>query len=279
VNILVLHGPNLNLLGEREPEIYGRMTLAELDAAIGDRARELGVQVRSFQSNHEGALIDRIHEERAWMDGLLINAGALTHTSYALRDAIAAVAVRAIEVHLSDIRSREPWRQRSVIEDVCEEQIAGKGLRSYLEGLEKLARGLPRGRERRAPGLQRKTIGRGQRPRLGPDSPRRPASSAPVKRPKSPRKTVGRSGTRAASGEIVRADVASRVADCLRGELSMRALADWSRGRYLAVERGQASYEAGAEEMLEGALLKLTVAPQSRTDDHALIELLARLSR
>jgi 3-dehydroquinate dehydratase-2 len=285
VNVLVLHGPNLNLLGEREPEIYGHTTLAQLDEQVQARGEELGLVVRTFQSNHEGALIDQLHAERTWMDALVINAGALTHTSYALRDAIAAVAVRAIEVHLSDVKSREAWRRRSVFEDVVEAQISGKGVGSYLEALERLAgAGRRPGRERRAAGpSQRKTIGRGERPRLGPDSPGRPASGAPVKRPKAPRKTLGRAGPAAVQvrdGEIRRSDVSTRVAECLRGKLPLRALSDWARGRYLAVQRGQARYEPGADEVLEGALLKLTVAPQSRaTDDHALIELLARLSR
>lgn len=140
MNVLVLHGPNLNLLGEREPQVYGSTTLAQLDAMLQKRASELGVTLRIFQSNHEGALIDRIHEERRWADAVIINPGAYTHYSYALRDALAAVRIRTIEVHLSDIHSREPWRRVSVIAEVCEEQITGKGTGSYLEALEHLAR-------------------------------------------------------------------------------------------------------------------------------------------
>lgn len=139
MRVLVIHGPNLNLLGEREPAIYGSLTLLQLDETLRARAAELGVELRIFQSNHEGALIDRIHEERRWMDALLINAGAYTHTSYALRDAIAAVGVRAYEVHLTDIHRREPWRRVSVIEDVCAARFMGKGLDSYLEALEHAA--------------------------------------------------------------------------------------------------------------------------------------------
>ncbi len=136
--ILVLHGPNLNLLGEREPEIYGRMTLKEVNEKIREFAAERGAEVRIFQSNHEGTLIDLIHEHRHWADGIVINPGALTHYSYALRDAIAAVGIPAVEVHLSDIGSREPFRRISVIRDVCIAQISGKGHRSYLEGIERL---------------------------------------------------------------------------------------------------------------------------------------------
>src|SRR3954452_10368392 len=101
MNVLVLHGPNLNLLGEREPEVYGRTTLPQLNELLEKRGRELGLTVRTFQSNHEGALIDRIHEERKWANAIVINPGAYTHYSYALRDAIAGVRIRTFEVHLS----------------------------------------------------------------------------------------------------------------------------------------------------------------------------------
>ena len=138
MKVLVLHGPNLNLLGEREPEVYGRTTLAELDALLLQQAQARGSELKTFQSNHEGALIDRLHAERKWMDALIINPGALTHYSYALRDAIAAVKTRAIEVHLSDIHQREPWRRVSVIAEVCEAQVVGKGIHSYTEALARL---------------------------------------------------------------------------------------------------------------------------------------------
>lgn len=137
--VLVVHGPNLNLLGEREPALYGYGTLEELDERLVREGERLGLEVRTFQSNHEGALIDAIHEARRWMDALLINAGAYTHTSYALRDAIAAVGARAFEVHLTDIEAREPWRRESVIADVCEARFWGKGADSYVEALERIA--------------------------------------------------------------------------------------------------------------------------------------------
>jgi 3-dehydroquinate dehydratase II len=136
MNILLLNGPNLNLLGEREPEIYGKTTLPELEQLVQKRARELKADVRAFQSNHEGALVDELHQSRKWADGVVFNPGAFTHYSYALRDAIVATRLRVVEVHLSDITKREPWRRVSVLEEVCAHRVLGKGVAGYLEALE-----------------------------------------------------------------------------------------------------------------------------------------------
>ena len=136
MNILLLNGPNLNLLGEREPQIYGTTTLAELVQLVQKRARELQTDVRAFQSNHEGALIDELHQSRRWANGVIFNPGAFTHYSYALRDAIAATRLRVVEVHLSDLMKREAWRQQSVIADVAAHRIMGKGIAGYLEAVE-----------------------------------------------------------------------------------------------------------------------------------------------
>ncbi|OTA41147.1 MAG: 3-dehydroquinate dehydratase [Symbiobacterium thermophilum] len=137
--ILVIHGPNLNLLGTREPEVYGSTTLPEIDAMLAELAGELGVEVESFQSNHEGAIIDAIHGARGRFDGILLNPGAFTHYSLAIRDAIAAVDLPVVEVHLSNIYKREPFRHRSVIAPVAAGTIAGFGVESYRLGLRALA--------------------------------------------------------------------------------------------------------------------------------------------
>jgi 3-dehydroquinate dehydratase-2 len=138
--LLVLHGPNLNLLGTREPAVYGRATLAEVDRQIRDHARRLGVRVECRQSNHEGVLVDWLQAAaRQGFDGVVLNPGAFTHASYALRDVVAAIGVPVVEVHLSNIHGREEFRRHSVIAPAARGQIAGFGPASYLLGLDALA--------------------------------------------------------------------------------------------------------------------------------------------
>ncbi len=139
MRIIVLHGPNLNMLGTREPEIYGHTTLADINAALMQRATELGVELWTFQSNHEGGLIDALQAEAALSNGLIINPGAFTHYSYALRDAIAAAHLPTIEIHLSNVYAREPFRHHSVIAPIATGQISGLGWRGYALALEWLA--------------------------------------------------------------------------------------------------------------------------------------------
>ena len=135
MNILVINGPNLNLLGTREPEIYGTDTLEELMMWLETSPSGTDHSFKFFQSNHEGEIIDTLHDERHWAQGVLINPAAFTHYSYAIRDAISAVEIPTVEVHLSDLRKREEFRQISVISSVCVDQVSGFGKDSYLKGL------------------------------------------------------------------------------------------------------------------------------------------------
>lgn len=138
-HILVIHGPNLNLLGRREIDIYGKVTLAEINEAIKQKAKELDCQVKIKQSNSEGEVVSFIGEAKDWTDALIINPAAYTHTSVAIRDAILAVGIPAVEVHLSNIYQREGFRQKSLVAGVCRGQIAGFGLQSYILALEAVA--------------------------------------------------------------------------------------------------------------------------------------------
>jgi 3-dehydroquinate dehydratase-2 len=151
LRILVVHGPNLNLLGIREPEVYGRTTLAEIDAALAAQAKAAGAELQAVQSNHEGELIDRIQGARGAADGILVNPGGLTHTSVALRDALLASGLPTVEVHLSNIFAREAFRRHSYVSDVAVGVVTGFGPASYRLGLEALLEHLGRPRPVRTP--------------------------------------------------------------------------------------------------------------------------------
>jgi len=139
VGILVLHGPNLNALGTREPGIYGTTTLDEIDAMLRALGKEAGVEVQCFQSNHEGALIDRVQEAPTWADGILVNPGGFTHTSVALRDALIAADLPVVEVHLSNIHAREDFRHHSYVSGIALGVVCGFGPTSYRVAFEALA--------------------------------------------------------------------------------------------------------------------------------------------
>lgn len=134
--ILLMHGPNLNLLGTREPDVYGDVTLDQVNEAARLHAEQRGVGLETFQSNHEGELIDRLHAARAAVDGVVLNAGAFTHTSLALRDAVSSVGLPVVEVHLSNVHAREAFRHQSLLVGVCVGMISGFGQRSYLLGID-----------------------------------------------------------------------------------------------------------------------------------------------
>ena len=138
LKVLLIHGPNLNLLGLREPDIYGADTFADVNRKIEERARHLGIEVRIHQSNHEGEIIDLIHDAVSWADGIVINPGAYTHYAYAIADAIRGVRLPAVEVHLTNVYAREEWRHKSVVSPATVGQIVGFGAESYMLGLQAL---------------------------------------------------------------------------------------------------------------------------------------------
>jgi 3-dehydroquinate dehydratase II len=135
MKILVLHGPNLNLLGTREPEVYGSMTLDDINKKMMELGNKFGVEIKCLQSNHEGVLIDALHDARTWASGVVFNPGGYTHTSIALRDAISAISIPVIEVHLSNVYAREEFRHKSLVSAVCKGKISGFGWHSYELGL------------------------------------------------------------------------------------------------------------------------------------------------
>ncbi len=283
MKILVLHGPNVNLLGHGAGD-NPDWSLEAVNQAIEEQAASLGLQVKILQSNHEGALIDALHAERRWADAVVMNPAALAHTSYALRDAIAAVAKPTIEVHLTDVRRREPWRRRSVLKDVCVARVIGKGIDSYLIALRSLAGTKPAQRPREAvsrPALAarhrklgtgdavassaRKTIGR------QPGSPSPSASTQSLSRGAPAAKSTG-------AEFLTRALVRQRIADRLGGKLTASGLATWARKHWLEVQRG-APAESGYRELLEDCLQSLVVSamPPSKLSEDQLLELMTQL--
>ena len=140
LKVLIIHGPNLNMLGKREPDIYGKTTLDEINSTLEELGKRLGIAVETFQSNHEGAIVDKIQQDAVIQNGLIINPAAFTHTSIAIRDALLLLDIPVIEIHLSNIYTREPFRHKSLICDVVTAQITGFGVQGYNMALEALAK-------------------------------------------------------------------------------------------------------------------------------------------
>jgi len=285
--LLVLHGPNLNLLGEREGKEGGR--LADLDAALQKRASELGLELKVVQSNHEGVLIDALHAERHRLDGVVVSPASL-FGSYPLRDALEAVDVLALEVYPGRPGSRE-----SVVAEACEATIEGRGFGSYLEALARFARGdltsdtdedaeeagdaaedeedeedaTPARALARASGGATKTLGR------------KKAVEAPAA-PQAPGKTLGRKVKQSTppANLLSRALVRQKIADRLAGRLTPAELATWARAQWEQVQRGAAA-ESGYREQLEDFLQRLTLStmPASRLTDEQLVDMMTRLER
>ena len=298
MNIVVLHGPNLNLLGER-PSDEPKLTLDALNQKLRAKARVLELSLRVYQSNHEGALIDHLHNERKWADAFVINPGALTHYSYALRDAIAAVQKPCIEVHLTDLSKREAFRKTTVLADVVKERIIGKGIEGYMEAFEVLDQEglIPRPHPAEALRGPVKSIGK---VKVAPEPEREepPASKAGSK------KTIGRKAESeeskpsgkpdaakslgraaqagaardAAAGRVTRPLVRQKIADRLSGKLTPAALSTWARTHWAEVQGGAAT-EAGQREILEDTLqaLMLATQPKARLTDDQLVELMTQL--
>ena len=277
MNVLVLHGPTLTFLGQREGDPPG-LTLAEVDRRLADRARTLGHTLRTVQSNHEGALVDALWEQRDWAHGVLLNPGPLALSSHVLAEAVAASKMPVVEVVLAAKRQAGPQR-RSLLRQVCAAQVVAPGAEAYLKGLERL--------ELEAGG--RKTLGRARRPTA--------ATPPPVQTPIAPlslsralehsattSKTLGRRATdaptavRPVGGGLSRAQVRARIAERLSGRLSASGLATWARSEWLAVQRG-APVEAGQRDRIEEVLqaLVLSVQPKSTLNDNQLVEWMAAL--
>lgn len=287
MRILVLHGPNLNLLGERPGDERGR-GIDALNSLIQSKAAHSGVEVRIFQSNHEGELVDRLHAERRWADGVIINPGALAASSYVLREALAAVGKPAIEVQLEDAKRHPAWRGKSVLRGVCKAHVSGHGFDSYLIALQRLAAGGKR-RGKSASGALREAEGARAAKTVGPRNAGTAVGSAATEksigRGRAPtagsEKSIGRdrapSGRKAPATELLtRATVRQKVAERLAGTMSPDELSSWARARWLEVQRGLL-VDPAERELLEGSLQTLVLSAAMKTSDEQLLELMAQL--
>ncbi|MFL5320472.1 MAG: type II 3-dehydroquinate dehydratase [Myxococcaceae bacterium] len=286
-NVVVLHGPNLNLLGERPGDEPG-LTLDKLNVLIRAKATSLELPLRIHQTNHEGGLIDHLHSERKWADAFLINPGALTHYSYALRDAIAAIGKPVIEVHLSDLNKREAFRKETVLGDVVLARVMGKGAQSYMEALERLAKedAVPKVKETEPLVAHAKTVGRKQQ---APAAPAKSsgktigkATAVAAVEKSSAGKSIGRAAANkisaARSNTLTRNVVREKIAERLSGKLTPSALSTWARSHWAEMQGGAAT-ESGQREVIEDTLqmLMLSAQPAGKLSDDQLVDLMTQL--
>jgi len=290
MNVLVLHGPTLQFLGERQGDPPG-LTLGEVDRRLAEKARALGHVLRTLQTNHEGALVDALWEQRTWAEGVVLNPGPLAPGSQVLRAAVSASRMPVVEVLLAPAKGRAAAQRRSLLKDVCAAHVAGTGAEAYLEALERLSRAASRAAvARTTKSLGRASDdarGRGGRAEADGKSQARVApvrAAAPETRASSTSKTLGRAApaapprTRRPGAGLTRAEVRSRIAERLSGRLTPAGLATWARGEWVALQRG-AAVEAGQRDQLEEVLqaLFLSVQPRGALSDHQLVEWMAAL--
>ena len=308
MNVLVLHGPTLQFLGQRQGDRPG-LTLAEVDRRLAEKARALGHVLRTVQSNHEGALVDALWEQRTWAEGVVLNPGPLAAGSHVLRAAVSASRMPVVEVLLAPAKGRAATQRRSLLREVCAAHVAGTGAEAYLEALERLTRAASRASAARTTKTLGRapegTRGRGGRscaeddggakvqaraaavaPTAAPSARQLARAPAPPAPPAAARagKTLGRAGPQPAPGTrrpgagLTRAEVRSRIADRLAGRLTPAGLATWARGEWVALQRG-AAVEAGQREQLEDVLqaLFLAVQPRGALSDTQLVEWMAAL--
>jgi 3-dehydroquinate dehydratase II len=286
MNVLVLHGPNLDLLGRR-PGDDVHWSLPALDRRIAERAKHLGLSVRALQSNHEGALIDALRNPGGWAEAVVLSPGRLALTSEVLREAVALCGLKVVEVHLEDASGKASVRRHSLLLDVCVARVVGEGPDGYLKALERLVAG-GGGPLKPAP-VQKRLLGRKQRA-AGPPGPASPASLS-AKAPPPAAKSIGRRLVPAAptlgavvssrardSGGLSRAAVRARIAERLAGRLTPAGLSTWARAQWLDLQRG-APAESGQRELLEETLqqLLLGLEKSSRLSDEQLVELMTAL--
>jgi 3-dehydroquinate dehydratase-2 len=291
MNVLVLHGPNLDTLGRR-PGDDAALSLPALDRRIAERAKRLGISVRSLQSNHEGALLDALRNPGGWAEAVVLSPGLLALTSHVLHEAVAQCGLPVVEVHLADASGKTSVRRHSLLKDVCVARVVAEGPDGYLHALERLvARGA---RPVASPPPQpaaKLALGRRERP--APEKPAGPTAVAPAAAPAAAKRPstktlgrklpsaapAGRAGAEAEAGGVLsRAKVHARIAERLSGRLSPAGLATWSRSQWLELQRG-APAESGQRELLEETLQQLLLGQEkpSRLTEEQLVELMAAL--